>query len=229
MSNDAEIEAEIQAKGLTAPRLTPGAIDRQIRREHYHRPPDTTLTICCLVLRNGFTVTGESACASPENFDAEIGRKIARQKAVDKIWELEGYLLCEKRWQAESAFDRPSRRAIELLSEALAENDCRLELASTPSPQPKPTVGRIVHFHQGDDDPRNNYGVDQKPWWNGSGNTRNHAAIITAASSDGYVNLTVFFADGAIEPRMNVPLLPHSAFDRFGKCAQSGWSWPSRD
>lgn len=51
------------------------------------------LTFCVLVLRNGFTVTGESACASPENFDDEIGRKIARQNAVAKIWPLEGYLL----------------------------------------------------------------------------------------------------------------------------------------
>lgn len=51
------------------------------------------LTFCVLVLKNGFTVTGESACASPENFDAEIGRKIARQNAVQKIWPLMGYEL----------------------------------------------------------------------------------------------------------------------------------------
>lgn len=49
------------------------------------------LTFCVLRLRNGFTVTGESACASPENFDAEIGRKIARQNAVAKIWPLLGF------------------------------------------------------------------------------------------------------------------------------------------
>lgn len=54
------------------------------------------LTFCVLVLRNGYTVTGENACASPENFDADIGRNIARQNAVQKIWPLEGYLLREK-------------------------------------------------------------------------------------------------------------------------------------
>ena len=54
------------------------------------------LTFCVLVLRNGFTVTGESACASPENFDAELGRKIARQNAVAKLWPLMGYALKEK-------------------------------------------------------------------------------------------------------------------------------------
>ncbi len=54
------------------------------------------LTFCVLVLRNGFTVTGESACASPENFDAELGRKIARQNAVGKVWPLMGYALKEQ-------------------------------------------------------------------------------------------------------------------------------------
>ena len=58
------------------------------------------LTFCVLGLRNGFTVTGESACASPENFDAEIGRKIARQNAVAKIWPLLGFSLKQKLHEA---------------------------------------------------------------------------------------------------------------------------------
>ncbi len=58
--------------------------------------PLSLLTFCVLVLRNGFTVTGESACVSPENFDAEIGRKIARDNAVQKIWMLEGYALKDR-------------------------------------------------------------------------------------------------------------------------------------
>lgn len=91
--NDNEIETEIQAKGLNAPRVTPAKIDSVIAAEDFHVFPDTMLTVCCLTLANGFTVTGESACASPANFDAEIGRKIARGHARDKIWALEGYLL----------------------------------------------------------------------------------------------------------------------------------------
>lgn len=100
------IEQEIQAKGLTAPRITPADIEANIASEHYFTAgegatfqagpiPDSLhlLTFCVLVLRNGFTVTGESACASPENFDAELGRKIARQNAVAKIWPLMGYEL----------------------------------------------------------------------------------------------------------------------------------------
>lgn len=115
-----DIEQDIQAKGLTAPRVTPADIEANIVSEHFftardgrlgaltnetyvgrERPvegnadlvPLDLLTFCVLVLKNGFTVTGESACASPENFDAEIGRKIARQNAVAKIWPLMGYEL----------------------------------------------------------------------------------------------------------------------------------------
>ncbi|MFC3180489.1 Gp49 family protein [Cypionkella sinensis] len=94
MPNDeAAIENEIQSKGLTAPRITPADIDATISGEDYHRFPGTTLTICCLTLQNGFTVTGESAAASPENYDEAIGRRIARENARQKIWALEGYLL----------------------------------------------------------------------------------------------------------------------------------------
>ena len=94
--NEQSIEQEIQDKGLNAPRLTPELIDAVITDEQYHVFEGTTLTVCCLTLRNGFTVTGESAAASPENFDVEIGRKIARQNAREKIWALEGYLLKHK-------------------------------------------------------------------------------------------------------------------------------------
>ena len=115
-TDDAGIEQEIKAKGLTAPRVTPADIEANIIDELYFtarqasigldispddRPIVATdahrlLTFCVLVLRNGFTVTGESACASPENFDAEIGRKIAFENAKQKIWPLMGYALKQK-------------------------------------------------------------------------------------------------------------------------------------
>lgn len=107
--NDQQIEQEIQAKGLTAPRVTPADIEANIVSEYYFTARDGVfyrfpagaelpmalelLTFCVLVLRNGFTVTGESACASPENFDAEVGRKIARANAINKVWPLMGYEL----------------------------------------------------------------------------------------------------------------------------------------
>ena len=107
------LEEEIVAKGLTAPRITPADVEANIVGEHYFTAGDGAhgaciaagserscypasldlLTFCVLTLKNGFTVTGESACASPENFDPEIGRKIARENAVNKVWMLEGYLL----------------------------------------------------------------------------------------------------------------------------------------
>ena len=129
--NNEQIEQEIQAKGLTAARVTPDDIEAAIASEHYftaadgvqgafdagrlhcrHADTDTAngqlapaatpfvahslLTFCVLVLRNGFTVTGESACVSPENFDAEIGRKVARNNAIEKMWPLMGYALKDR-------------------------------------------------------------------------------------------------------------------------------------
>lgn len=72
---------------LTEEHLTSLIIDAQ-----YHVFPGTTLTVCCLTLRNGYNVVGESACVKPEDFDEEIGRKYAYEKAFNKIWELEGYV-----------------------------------------------------------------------------------------------------------------------------------------
>lgn len=94
--NEDAIEKEIQDKGLNAPRLTPALIDAQIVSEAFYVFPNTTLTICALTLKNGFHVVGESAAASPANFDVELGRKISRDNARNKIWALEGYLLRSK-------------------------------------------------------------------------------------------------------------------------------------
>ena len=102
-ANEAAIEAEIQAKGLNAPRLTPALIEATIKKPHYHRFPGTTLTVCALELRNGFMVVGESAAASPENFDQDLGRKIAYENARQKIWALEGYLLRDRLMNAAAA------------------------------------------------------------------------------------------------------------------------------
>lgn len=111
MSNDA-LEKEIQAKASTKSRVTFADVEDSIVSEHYFTAADgcaghcsmavkqegwvqplQLLTFCVLVLHNGFTVTGESACASPENLDAEIDRKVARAKAVEKIWPLLGFEL----------------------------------------------------------------------------------------------------------------------------------------
>lgn len=116
MSNsEQKIEQEIQDKGLNAPRLTPDHIDSKVRAIRYATGADfalaygvgdpstydaSLLTICIISLENGFTVTGESACASPENFNAKIGQKLAYENAREKIWQLEGYLLKEKLYQA---------------------------------------------------------------------------------------------------------------------------------
>ena len=108
------LEREIQAAGADkAPRVTPAALKDEIVSEHYFTAADGArmspdgnwpihslntgslglLTFCVLVLRNGFTVYGASACASPENFNAEIGRRIARENAEREIWPLLGFRL----------------------------------------------------------------------------------------------------------------------------------------
>jgi hypothetical protein len=96
MLNEDAIEREIMAKGLNAPRLSPSLIDEQIVAEDYHVFPGTTMTVCALTLKNGFVVIGESAAASPANFNEEIGQKIARENARNRIWALEGYALRSK-------------------------------------------------------------------------------------------------------------------------------------
>lgn len=97
--SEKEIENQIREKGLNAPRITPDHIESVIIKEDYHVFEDSCLTVCCLTLKNGFTTSGTSACASPENFNAEIGRKIARENARNEIWSLEGYLLKQKLYE----------------------------------------------------------------------------------------------------------------------------------
>jgi len=64
--------------------------------EQYQRMGKKTL-VCLLTLANGFEIVGTAACVDPANFDMEIGKKISREEAVNKVWELEGYRLqCEK-------------------------------------------------------------------------------------------------------------------------------------
>lgn len=112
-NDDQGIEHLILATGMTAPRVTPKDIEDNIVSCYFFTAEDgingeeiankrpsacyekglSLLTFCVLVLRNGFTVVGESACASPENFDAEIGKRIARANAEQKIWPLMGYAL----------------------------------------------------------------------------------------------------------------------------------------
>ena len=92
------VEAEIVRKGLNAPRLNPTLINDNIKKCEFHKLTDV-LTVCVLTLQNGFTVTGESASVSPENFDRAIGERVARGNAVDKIWPLMGYALKQKLYE----------------------------------------------------------------------------------------------------------------------------------
>lgn len=95
-SSEACIEQQLKQQGAEAPRLSPEHIEQTMVDEAYYVFPNTMVTVCCLTLKNGFNVIGKSAAVSPANFNAEIGRKVARTKAREQIWELEGYLLKER-------------------------------------------------------------------------------------------------------------------------------------
>ncbi len=108
-------EIMIRDKGLTAPRVTPAdieaaiehtffinggqaarAYDQSVARESKDHMPVDLLTICVVTLRNGFTVVGKSACASPENYDRELGEKIALEDAKRQLWPLLGVILKQR-------------------------------------------------------------------------------------------------------------------------------------
>lgn len=160
--NDQAIEQEIQAKGLIAPRITPEDIKTNIASEHYFTAADGArmsthgnhpiynqdtgslglLTFCVLVLKNGFTVTGESACASPDNFDAEMGRKIARENAINKVWSLMGYALKDRLANAlptGPVLHTPSGAVFDEVIAAVEPADL---VALTPKPSQGATDGR---------------------------------------------------------------------------------------
>lgn len=102
--NDTQVEQVIQAKGLNiAPRVTKERIDALMARVVYRfdQPEGTTSTLAHAFLDGGFLLaTGHSACVSRENFNAELGRSMARdqaeEKARDELWKLEGYALRSK-------------------------------------------------------------------------------------------------------------------------------------
>jgi hypothetical protein len=112
---DEEVEKELVRKGLNAPRITLDTIEASIASAHYFTAAEGVygatgqgtgidrldhVTLCVLVMKNGYVVTGESACTSPSNFDPAIGRSIARMDAERKIWSLLGYELRTKLSQA---------------------------------------------------------------------------------------------------------------------------------
>lgn len=99
--SEQSIEETINRLNLNAPRLTPALIDAAIKSVQYIVFDGTELTVCCITLQNGFKVLGESACASPENFNKELGEQIAFKNAREKIWALEGYLLKQRLFEAQ--------------------------------------------------------------------------------------------------------------------------------
>lgn len=108
MESSLKVTDSQAAAVATKPRVTLADMEAKIRGRYdftgekivdANTPVDSSLkilSICVLVMTNGFTVIGKSAPASPENFNAELGKKFAYEDAVRQIWPLEGYALREK-------------------------------------------------------------------------------------------------------------------------------------
>lgn len=96
-----DIEKEVIEKGLTAQRITKDRILSLIKSEEYYVFPWKCLTVCCLTLENGFQIPGESCCASPENYNKELGEKLAKDDATHKVYQLEAYLLKQRLFEGQ--------------------------------------------------------------------------------------------------------------------------------
>lgn len=93
----------------------------RIQRTVYTILPDTTTTVCQLFMKNGFVILGTSGCVDPTKFNKALGEKYAYEKAIDKAWELEGYLLAEELHQLKDNNDFALGTACDLSGEGTCE------------------------------------------------------------------------------------------------------------
>lgn len=96
-TDDKSIEAEIIAKGLTAPRVTPADIEANIKHVEYVKHVShggQVLRWAVLTTKSGYAVVGNpSVAVSPENDNEEIGQKVAFENSKQDLWPLMGYAL----------------------------------------------------------------------------------------------------------------------------------------
>lgn len=108
-SDSLQASEELSARGATHPRISLDDINDSVVAENYFTAGEAAealgqpvlaslhlLTICVLTVKNGFTVIGKSAPASPENFDARKGQVFAREDAIRQLWPLMGFSLRDR-------------------------------------------------------------------------------------------------------------------------------------
>lgn len=81
-------------------RITVSDMQAKVKSSTYTRLPDSTTTVCQITLENGYTLVGTSACVEPANYNRAMGEQIAYDNAFEKLWDLEGYLLKQRRFEA---------------------------------------------------------------------------------------------------------------------------------
>lgn len=133
MQTDTAIEAEIQAKGLTAPRVTPSTIDALMARVSHVYFVHETSTFCHAFLDGTyFLASGHSACVSKENFDTALGQKIAYNNMLEpmrnKLWELEGYALRKSLHQSAQVAQAPAEPALPPHQQRVLDEKAELDI-----------------------------------------------------------------------------------------------------
>lgn len=81
---------------MKAPSVSEAEVHAAIRKYEYTVLQDGRTTIALLTLDNGFTVRGESACVSAENFNEAYGAELAAKDAIRKVWMLLGFRLADR-------------------------------------------------------------------------------------------------------------------------------------
>ncbi|MEQ9436042.1 Gp49 family protein [Hyphomonas sp.] len=236
-------DAAAGAVAKTVNRVTLDQLKEKVRRFAFVNPELTPLlTLCVIELQNGFVVVGKSAAADPDNFNAELGRKIAYEDALSQVWPLEGYLLRERLYwdqqgsemkaaaqpidiqsvdeiPADPPADEPTVQAEAAVSPHLARMGGQTvqEVASAvagPPVEAAPSVGRIVHVRFSD----------------ARSEGEHFAAIITGVRNETLVDLTVFPRAGSPSPISFVEQGDDPAAVPIDGDATSGvcWQWPAR-
>lgn len=99
-ATEQSIEQEIQANGLTSPRVTPADLTANIVHTEFVTHVSQSgqvLRWAVLTTKSGYAVVGRpSVSVSKENDNEKIGRQVAYDNSRNELWPLMGYALKEK-------------------------------------------------------------------------------------------------------------------------------------
>lgn len=95
-TNEIREKARAQAK---YPYVKSEIVDAMIDRKEFWRVPGTATMVCCIVLKNGFTVTGTASCVDSRNFKEEIAHELSFSKARDEVFHYLAFAVMDEKYQ----------------------------------------------------------------------------------------------------------------------------------